>query len=231
MFRFKQFTVYHDRCAMKVGTDGVLLGAWSDASEARNVLDVGTGTGLIALMIAQRSPAQITAVDIDADAISQAGENIRISPWKDRITTLLQDFRTFDSDVKYDLIVSNPPYFVDSLASPVEQRTVARHNDSLKYDELLGGVARLLADKGRFCIVIPMDVSEKIKKIAAQAGLYPSKQLNVVTSPGKQAKRVLIEFVFDTDATCDVKELLIEERRHQYSSDYIELTRDYYLNM
>lgn len=231
MFSFKQFTVRHDRCAMKVGTDGVLLGAWSDTTHVRNILDVGTGTGLVALMLAQRSPACITALEIDTDAISQAKENVANSPWKDRISVLNGDFRTYTSDMKYDLIVSNPPYFVDSLTCPGEQRTTARHNSSLRYDELLDGVSRLLCPEGRFCVVIPMDVSEPLKTMAAKVGLFPSKILKVITSPGKQPKRTLIEFVFNAEVLCEVKELLIEEQRHQYSPEYIELTREYYLKM
>lgn len=231
MFRFKQFVVRHDRCAMKVGTDGVLLGAWSDVTDACRVLDVGTGTGLVALMIAQRSPAAITALEIDADAVSQAKENVADSPWMDMIEVVEQDFRTYASNEKFDLIVSNPPYFVDSLLCPEEQRTLARHNGSLRYDELLSGVARLLSAKGRFCVVIPMAASDALLVMAADIGLYPSKQLIVITAPGKQPKRTLIEFVFDPEVICDKKELLLEEKRHQYSPAYIELTREYYLNM
>jgi len=230
-FRFKQFTVFHDRCAMKVGTDGVLLGAWCDTNQSCRVLDVGTGTGLVALMIAQRSSARIFALEVDSDAISQAIENIARSPWTDRIEVIQKDFRIYNTDTKYDLIVSNPPYFVDSLLCPEEKRTMARHNANLSYDELLEGVVRLLSDSGRFCVVIPMDVSDMLKKMAIDNGLYPSKQLNVITSPGKPPKRALIEFTFDSDQTIDIKTLLIEEKRHQYSPEYISLTREFYVNM
>jgi tRNA1Val (adenine37-N6)-methyltransferase len=214
---------------MKVGTDGVLLGAWSDVSHACNALDVGTGTGLVALMIAQRSQAVVTALEIDADAVSQAKENVADSPWRDRVEVVQQDFRAYTSDRKFDLIVSNPPYFVDSLPCPGEQRAMARHNSSLRYDELLEGVARLLSGKGRFCVIIPMDVSDALQNMAAGLGLYPSRQLVVVTRPGKQPKRTLIEFVQNSEVVCDRKELLLEEERHQYSPGYIELTREFYL--
>lgn len=230
MFIFKQFAVRHNRCAMKVGTDGVLLGAWSDTSHASDVLDIGTGTGLIALMIAQRSPAVITALEIDADAVSQAKENVADSPWKDRIEVVQQDFRTYRPDRKFDLIVSNPPYFSDSLCCPEKQRAMARHNSNLRYDELFEGVVRLLSDEGRFCVIIPMDVSETLRTMAEGLGLYPARQLIVITTPKKQPKRTLMEFVFNPEVVCDKKELLLEEKRHQYSSAYVELTREYYLS-
>lgn len=128
-FSFKQFTVYHDRCAMKVGTDGVLLGAWADVVSARNILDIGTGTGLISLMMAQRCNARIRAVDIDADAVEQARGNVAASPWQDRIEVELQDICHFTSETLFDVIVSNPPYFTDSLKCPGKQRNIARHTD------------------------------------------------------------------------------------------------------
>ena len=133
-FSFKQFTVYHDRCAMKVGTDGVLLGAWTDVSGARDILDIGTGTGLIALMLAQRSEAHIVAVDIDEDAVKQAKENVEKSPWPGRIEVERHDICCFNSDIRYDVIVSNPPYFFNSLKCPDGQRNIARHTVGLNFE-------------------------------------------------------------------------------------------------
>ena len=131
-FRFKQFTVYHDRCAMKVGTDGVLLGAWTNLSQSRRILDIGTGTGLIALMMAQRVPeVPITAIDIDAEAVNQANENFSASPWNNRLEAVLQDVCTYTEKNSFDTIVSNPPYFINSLKCPDNQRTTARHTDTL----------------------------------------------------------------------------------------------------
>ena len=230
-FRFKEFTIQHDRCAMKVGTDGVLLGAWSNVAQASRILDIGTGTGLVALMVAQRSNASIVALDIDKDAVEQAKVNVENSPWKDRIVVMEQDFNTFAPKETFDLIVSNPPYFVDSLTCPEKQRTLARHNNTLGYDELLGGVAKLLSDDGRFCLIVPVDVSESIKAKAALLGLFVQKQLDVITAPGKLPKRILIEFAFHDTEQIEWLELLIEEKRHQYSLEYIALTRDYYLKM
>lgn len=231
-FQFKQFTVWHDKCAMKVGTDGVLLGAWASVRNAHKILDVGTGTGLVVLMLAQRSlpDADIVALEIDKAAAGQAGENVARSPWKERIEVVQADFRNYQSSDKFDVIVSNPPYFVDSLECPDQQRNAARHNDSLTYEELLEGVAGLLAEDGAFTIVIPTDVADRVKMIATAKNLYAVRQLNVITKPGSIPKRTLITFTF-SNQECVVEELLTELARHQYSEEYIALTREYYLNM
>ena len=231
-FQFKQFTVWHDQCAMKVGTDGVLLGAWTSVQNAHKILDVGTGTGLVALMLAQRSlpDADIVALEIDETAAGQARENVTRSPWKERVEVVQTDFRSYQSSDKFDVVVSNPPYFVDSLECPDRQRNAARHNDSLTYEELLEGVAGLLAEDGTFTIVIPVDVADRVKMIAAVKNLYAVRQLNVITKPGGVPKRTLITFTF-SNQECVVEELLTELARHQYSEEYIALTREYYLNM
>lgn len=231
-FQFKQFTVWHDKCAMKVGTDGVLLGAWTSVQNAHKILDVGTGTGLVALMLAQRSlpDADIVALEIDETAAGQARDNVTRSPWKERVEVVQADFRSYQSSDKFDVVVSNPPYFVDSLECPDRQRNAARHNDSLTYEELLEGVAGLLAEDGAFTIVIPVDVADRVKMIAAVKNLYAVRQLNVITKPGGVPKRTLITFTF-SNQECVVEELLTELARHQYSEEYIALTREYYLNM
>lgn len=229
-FQFKQFTVWHDKCAMKVGTDGVLLGAWTHVSGARRILDVGTGTGLVALMLAQRSSIDtiVTALEIDEAATEQAKENVNRSPWKDRIKVIQADFSIYQSMEKFDIIVSNPPYFVDSLNCSDQKRSAARHNNSLTYDSLIAGVADLLAKNGVFTIVIPTDVVDKVKTIASNYNLYPTSLLNVITKPGNSPKRTLISFSFSNEK-CVVKELLTEITRHQYSEEFKELIRDYYL--
>lgn len=231
-FQFKQFTVWHDKCAMKVGTDGVLLGAWTPVREARHILDIGTGTGLVALMLAQRSPVdtKIVALEIDESAVEQAKENVVRTPWKERIEVVQADFIQYQSSDKFDVIVSNPPYFIDSLECPDQQRNAARHNNSLTYEELLKGVAGLLAEDGTFTVVIPADVADRLKAIALKWNLYAVRQLNVVTKLGGEPKRILINFSF-SNQECVVESLLTEIARHQYSEEYISLTREYYLNL
>ena len=230
-FTFKQFTIRHDRCAMKVGTDGVLLGAWTDVSHSCRILDIGTGTGLIALMLAQRCPqASITAIDIDAEAVEQAHENILSSPWKDRVEVLLQDICTFPSDQKFDTIVSNPPYFIDSLKCPNDQRNTARHTDTLDAERLLESVARLLTDDGRFSIILPSEQTDLLIQTAYAQGLYPSRQTAVITRPGLSPKRILMEFQ-KTKEAFQPDEIIIELERHVYSEGYIALTKAFYLRM
>ena len=177
-FQFKQFTIYHNKCAMKVGTDGVLLGAWADVSGVTRALDVGTGTGLIALMLAQRSESlQLAAIDIDEGAVLQATENVAASPWGERIGVEQADFVSFVPAKPYELIVSNPPYFQDSLKSPNDSRTAARHTDSLGFDQLVAKASELLAADGRFCVVIPTDAMAYFLACCDQCGLFLYKRL------------------------------------------------------
>lgn len=230
-FTFKQFTIRHDRCAMKVGTDGVLLGAWTDVNHSQRMLDIGTGTGLIALMLAQRCPqASITAIDIDTDAVGQAQENVLLSPWSDRVDVKLQDICKYLTDKHFDTIVSNPPYFIDSLKCPNDQRNTARHTDTLDAERLLESVARLLTDDGRFSIILPAEQTDLLIQTAYAQGLYPSRKTTVITRPGLSPKRILMEFQ-KTKEAFQPDELIIELERHVYSEGYIALTKDFYLKM
>lgn len=229
-FSFKQFTVYHDCCAMKVGTDGVLLGAWADVSDSHEILDIGTGTGLISLMLAQRSEAHILALDIDEDAVRQAKENVKNSPWPDRIDVELHDACCFDTDVRYDVIVSNPPYFVNSLKCPDEQRNTARHTDELDFVSLIKSAERCLSLSGRFSVVIPAAGMAEFVKTASDRKLFLSRCTWVKTKPDAAPKRVLAEFRKQPTA-CAEDSLVIELSRHVYSEEYIALTKDFYLKM
>ena len=230
-FKFRQFTVRQDRCAMKVGTDGTLLGAW--AHGGLTVLDIGTGTGLIALMMAQRFPeAHVVGVDIDHDAIRQARENVAASPFAERIQLIDADIRTLQlSDLghsPFNAIVANPPYFVDSLECPDVQRTLARHTASLTYRELMGVVSLLLADDGEFSVVIPFDCKAGMEREAALAGLFKVRECAVKTTPCKQPRRYLLAFS-KHPATLETTEGVIETAPNVRSEWYQQLTKDFYL--
>jgi len=191
MFRFKQFTVEQQLCAMKVGTDGVLLGAW--ANGGLRVLDVGTGTGVVALMMAQRYPeAQVTALDIDEGAVRQAKLNVAHSPFAVRVTVLQE--RVQKHEGQYDAVVSNPPFFIDSLAAPDAQRHMARHADTLSYTELMQAAWRLLREDGEMSVVVPFDYRRRMEDEATFVGFFPSRVCAVKTVERKPARRFLLAF-------------------------------------
>ncbi|PLX23788.1 MAG: tRNA (adenosine(37)-N6)-methyltransferase TrmM [Marinilabiliales bacterium] len=230
-FKFKQFTIYQDRCAMKVGTDGVLLGAWANCENAKTVLDIGTGTGLIALMIAQRSKALIDAIEIDNEAVSQAQENVDKSVWVERINIINQSFQTFQGSVDstYDLIVSNPPYFQNSLFAPDQKRTNARHNANLELEELIIGTKKLLNQDGNFTVILPYLEGNMFIVKAAELGLYCIRQTKVLPKPNREPKRLLLEFAHIKKPLVE-QEIIIElNKRHEYSEAYKNLTKDFYL--
>ena len=232
-FSFKQFTVFHHQCAMKVGIDGVLLGAWATVENSLRVLDIGTGTGLIALMLAQRCDALIEAIDIAPDAIIQATENVNLSPWKNRIAIheiALQDFSSKVKDA-YDLIVSNPPYFVNSTKSPLVSRTTARHTDTLTHEELLQHACKMLNPKGRICLILPLTEAQACKNYALQLGLFITKEVTVFPKPNAAAKRLLLEFSL-IECESITTELVIESSvRHQYSEEFSILAKEFYLKL
>ena len=230
-FQFKQFTVRQQHCAMKVGTDGTLLGAWSQASAGPcRVLDVGTGTGLIALMMAQRYPeAEFIAIDIDEKAVFQAQENVSASPFADRIKVLEADVQTFEDSVKFDSIVCNPPFFEDSLVCPDPQRTEARHTVSLGYRQLMESAFRLLKDDGRFSVIIPADCRSRLESEAHLRGFFISRLCSVQTTPKKAPKRYMIEFVKQTVNEIDITNGILESSPQIRSDWYRELTQDFYI--
>lgn len=230
-FQFKKFTVWHDKCAMKVGTDGVLLGAWAPVDGCSRVLDVGAGSGLISLQLAQRNEeVRITAVEVDPAASEQARENVARSPWHERIDVVCQDFNSFVADVGYDLVVSNPPYFVDALKCPDRQRNLARHSDGLTYESLFRHSARLLNPEGQVAVIVPSEVEQVVVDAAWQSRLYPSRRLRVFTKAGKPCRRVLLLFTFRL-GLCAEEELCIETASGQFTPGYVALTRDFYLKM
>ena len=236
MFQFKQFTIQQELCAMKVGTDGVLLGAW--AKGGQRILDAGTGTGVIALMMAQRYPeAQVMAIDIDEGAVRQAQQNVAQSPFSGRVEVLRKSVQEFDGvngfngrDGSYDAIISNPPFFIDSLAAPDEQRNMARHTQTLTYAELMQAAYRLLSDDGELSVVVPFDYRQRMEDEAIFVGFFPaifvgffpSRVCAVKTTEKKPAKRYLLAFR-KHPCPCE-KELLTIG-----SEAYRQLTQDFYL--
>lgn len=224
MFRFKQFAVRQDRCPMKVGTDGVLLGAWAEVRPGdRRMLDVGTGTGLIALMLAQRSAAWITAVDIDVECATQAAENFAASPWADRLDAVSVAVQRYDPVEKFDLIVSNPPYYVDSLLSPDEGRNTARHAAGLPFGELAAAVVRLLSPGGRFALVLPPVEMQRFRS-AALGRLYPVRWTEVCSTPRRGVRRILAEFCTTPVPAPEPARLIIElGGPDSYTEDYRRL--------
>ena len=219
MFQFKQFSIAQEQCAMKVGTDGVLLGAW--AHGGMHVLDAGTGTGVIALMMAQRFPeALVTAIDVDEGAVRQAQENVLQSPFSERIEVLGESLQQHEG--RYDSIISNPPFFMDSLKAPDAQRTMARHTTTLTYQELMQAAWRLLTDEGELSVVVPFDYRQRMEDEAIFVGFFPSRICAVKTTEKKAPKRYLLAFK-KHPCPCEKEELTIG------SEAYRQLTQDFYL--
>jgi len=239
-FRFKQFTVQQSSSAMRVNTDGVLLGAWADVLGAARILDVGTGTGVIALMLAQRTTAAlIDAVEIDKNSAMQAAENIAASPWSERVRVFPQPFLTYvaNTAARYDLIVANPPYFVDALLPDNEQRLRSRHAASLPYDELIAGVNALLSENGRFCLILPYAEANVFIAKAAIAGLYCTHKTNVCAALGKPVKRLLLSFERNPSPVKEqtlyihtsYKDVKNNNPTEIYTPEYRTLTKAFYL--
>lgn len=228
IFHFKQFSVCQKRSAMKVGTDGVLLGAW--ASGGATILDIGTGTGLIAMMMAQRfSDATVTAIEIDDEATQEAKENVEASPFSSRISvshTALQDFQPSQ---RFDAIVCNPPFFTEDLHSPDKRRATARHCDTLSYAELAENVARLMTPEGKFSVIIPTDHSRAFITAARASNLFTTKELQIVTSQKHRSKRTLIEFSLTPAEKPEADVLLMHNADGSLTIQYTALTKDIYL--
>lgn len=231
-FQFKQFRIIHERSAMKVGVDAVLLGSWVDVSGVKRILDIGTGTGLIALMMAQRNQnAMINAVEIEPEAFQESISNIKQSPWSNRIHVECCSFQewTEKADFKYDLIVSNPPFFGNGLKIPTGNRAKARHSNSLPLAELISGASCLLSENGRIALVLPIESLQELEQLAILNNLWIVRLCRVKPNPIKPVFRILVEL---TNSECVVQEedLMIEfEKHHDYTPEYKELTKDFYL--
>lgn len=214
---------------MKVGTDGVLLGAWADLEHAGTILDIGTGTGVIALMAAQRNPqASVDALEIDTEACEEARENVEASPWKERIRVFGCALQEFKPKQGYDCIVCNPPFFVRSTQTPDYHRTLARHCETLSHQELAEHAARLLNPEGCFCTILPVAEAGQLTEYARHAGLFPKRITYVHPTPEKAPKRILTTYV-KQESTPEEEHLVVELSRHHYSKAYTALTKEFYL--
>ena len=234
-FQFKQFAVEQNRCAMKIGTDGVLLGAWAPIdNNPFSILDIGTGTGIIALILAQRSGAtQIDALEIDEDAYEQATDNFENSPWNDRLFCFhaaLDEFIEEPED-EYDLIISNPPFYTEDYKSENQQRDLARFSDAMPFEELIEAADLLLSENGIFAVIIPFKEEERFIDLCAEVELFPVKATRVKGSPTTPIVRSLLAFKRYELSVLEADELIIEINRHEYTDEYIELTKDFYLKM
>jgi len=235
MFSFKKFVIEQNRCAMKVGTDGVLLGAWAPIqNNPFSILDIGTGTGIIALMLAQRSAAQqIDALEIDEAAYEQATDNFENSPWNDRLFCFHAGLDEFidEPEDEYDLIVSNPPFYSEDYKSNDDQRDLARFQDAMPFEDLIEAADLLLSENGIFSVIIPSKEEEKFVALAKEYELYPLKITHVKGTPSTEIKRSLLAFSRNEISNYSIDELIIETSRHIYTPEYIELTKDFYIKM
>ena len=229
-FQFKKFRIEQSQTAMKVGTDGVLLGAWTPVENSHHILDVGTGTGLVSLMLAQRCTANIDAVEMDEQAYKEAKFNFEQSDWSDRLHAVHSDFNDFteDSNTTYDLIVSNPPFFINSLKSSDPAFCLARHSDTLSFSQLITGAKRRLDCTGRLCVIIPIESCVDFRETARLNGFYLRQKTVVIPKIGKEPKRVLLEFTLNKVYPID-NELIILDRDGSYTNMFKSLTTQYYL--
>ncbi|ENA1794332.1 methyltransferase [Flavobacterium psychrophilum] len=234
MFSFKQFSVQQDKTAMKVGTDGVLLGAWTPINHNPiSILDIGAGTGLIALMLAQRTSAvQIDALEIDEEAYEQATDNFENSPWSDRLFCYHAGLDEFveEPEDEYDLIVCNPPFYAENYKTNSEQRDLARFSDAMPFEELIEAADLLLSESGILSVIIPYKEEEKFVTLANEFELYPIKITRVKGTPTSETKRSLLVFSRNKQ-NCEQDILVIETDRHVYTKEYIALTKGFYLKM
>lgn len=235
MFQFKQFSIQQDRCAMKIGTDAVLLGAWCPIdNKPFSVLDIGAGTGILSLMLAQRTSAeQIDALEIDEDAYEECVENFEASPWSDRLFCFHAGLDEFvdEPEDEYDIIISNPPFYSENYKTENESRDLARFQDALPFEELVDAACLLLSENGIFAVIIPFKEEERFIDLCAEVELFPVKVTRVKGSHTTPIVRSLLAFKRYELSVLEADELVIEINRHEYTDDYIHLTKEFYLKM
>ena len=237
-FQFKQFKVYQDKTAMKIGTDAVLLGAWCSIKNKPNtILDIGSGTGVISLMLAQRCDAMtIDAVEIDENAYGQTVDNFENSEWGDRLFCYNASFKDFakqmiEEEEFYDLIVSNPPFYTDDFKTENDARNKARFTSSLSFEDLIKGVSQVLSKQGVFVVILPKKEEENFVLIANKNNLFLNRICYVKGNPNSEIKRSLLEFSFEEKKGLEIEDLIIETSRHKYTKEYVDLTKEFYLKM
>lgn len=224
-FQFKQFSIQQSKDVFRVGTDGVLLGACSSTNNAKKILEVGTGTGLISLMLAQRNPAaKIHAIDINENAVELAKENFENAPFRDRLKVNLQDYRNFNSTEKYDLIVSNPPYFEENQSS---KDIIARQQTELSFEFLIENSAKFLSENGLFSVIIPFDSGVLFEKHCNKHALYLEKKILIYGIKDSKPKRLVLEFGFQEKEVIE-SELVLEKTPRKYTDEYLKLTKDFH---
>lgn len=227
-FSFKQFTIHQDQTAMKVTTDACILGAYTEVQNAKKILDIGTGTGLLALMLAQRSEAQIDGIEIEEISYNQALKNVKNSIFRDKIKLYHTDIQFFTPKNCYDLIVSNPPFFQNHLKAELQARNNALHTDTLSFEELLSSVIRLLSPNGTFVVLLPLYESLVLEAMASQLGLFPNKKLSIHHREGSKILRIITTFGFTKSETKE-EQLFIKNSDENYTTDFQRLLGDYYL--
>ncbi len=229
-FHFKHFSLCHDNSTMKVGTDAVLLGAWVAVTPSDWALDIGTGCGVLPLMLAQKGIAKVHAVDLDASSTQEAAENFDASQWRDRLFSFHADIRKFTMQCAYDLIISNPPFFVNSFKCDADRRNQARHTDtSLTFSELIASVRRLLKPDGRFAVVLPLRESLEFIPLAEQANLFVHRRENIIPVAGKEPNRVNLEFRYGQPVRVEATDLVIRREDGSFTEDYSRVVSEYYL--
>ena len=230
-FRFKQFQVFDDKSTMKVGTDAVLLGAWAVPPLSGNILDVGTGCGILALMMAQKSAANIKAIDIHEPSIEQAAQNFSLSPWPDRLEAVYANIRDFGLNHAgcFDFIISNPPFFLNSLKPKQPKLLIAKHADSDFIDMFLDGVVSLLTPTGKIALIIPAQIFDNINRKMHNAGLFPVRKAKVFSKPGMAPARIMVEATLNKAESVAEESIVIMDSMQHYTWDYKKLTQDFYL--
>jgi tRNA1Val (adenine37-N6)-methyltransferase len=231
-FYFKQFKVEDGWSTMKVGTDAVLLGALADTGNAAKILEIGTGSGVIALILAQRCSALIDAIEVDENSACQARENVNASPWKDRIRVIHGAFQEFSHHAGslYDLVISNPPYFSRCLKSPDEKRNIARHNDSLSFEELVDGAARVMSPFASLWVILPARESVEFIEIAKKNGFHIHSLLKIFSGPGQANHRIIIQLKKIPADKVIESSLSIKDNENRFSNEYIEVTKELYID-